>query len=209
MARVKKSEKVADGGDGGSAADKAVVTVVRPVFAETAQLTLRQAAAYVGVKPGRIRKLMTGENPKIHGVHEEIEGTGIKVWRVPFAEIKDFAAEVDEAKASGAKSPRKAREGGVRADGKQYVLRLNQEQFAKLRPLIEAEGAELESRYRSRETRKAKKVAQAAIDAENGTELAADDVAAETPTEDELQSIENEAPESDSDLDSEDQEVVE
>jgi hypothetical protein len=164
--------------------DETVVTVSRPEYADSAQLTLRQAAAYVGVKPGRIRKLMQGENPRINGKHEEIEGTGIKVWRVPFSEIKDLATEMDSDKAAG-KSTRRTGTRQARADGKQYVIRLTQEQFAVVRPFLEEQKVELESRYQSRENRKAKKAAALA----NG---AAPEATAEPVADDETEVVEEE-----------------
>jgi hypothetical protein len=171
------------------------VPVVRPEFGENALLTLRQAAAYAGVKPGRIRKLMQGDAPRIHGRHEEIEGTGIKVWRVPFPEVKSFADEMDAARAGETtvtdadgkvRKVRVRRESTRGVDGKQYVLRLTQEQFAIVRPLLEAQGVELESRYKSREARKAAKAAAAATETQGDVEVAEPTFTEEDAVEDEV-----------------------
>lgn len=132
--------------------EQAAVVTERPQYDENARLTLKQAAAYAGVKPGRIRKLMQGDNPTIHGAHEEIEGTGIKVWRVPFQELEAWVkAQESDSKEPGAKKERRQRT--ERAEGKRYVLRLTQEQFAKWRPLLEAEGIELAPRYKGRKAK--------------------------------------------------------
>lgn len=183
MARKDRNKAATQSADVDTSPETGTQERTRPNYAEDAKLTLRQAAEYLGVAAGRVRKFIKptmeedGVTVKVPArlSHEKqvIEGTDITVTRIPFSEIAKLDAEMTEAaKETGTRSNRRApRAAGNRAAGKQYIVRIDGvEQYNAVKEALSALGIELESRYKNRadkKTRAQRKAEKAAAQAGN------------------------------------------